>query len=292
MSLVFVSYSRKDSDYVVKLVKELRERGLTIWLDQDSIAAGERWDVAIEKALDEASHILIVLSPDSVASQNVLDEIDLAIEEGKTIVPIMISRCKLPLRIRRMQYTEFLSLSEYDAALEKLLVHLSRKNEAGDLDAIAVADYTRTMTAVAVAVPEPQAVETPNMQKRFATKIQRTDFASLVVVAGELTHQHWILKNEHTVIGRNETCDIVLAFPQISREHVTITRQDNRYFVTDQRSYNGTWLNSLRLESGQNYELTDGDEINLAWFIILRFDATIDKVNAATTPIDPSTFKR
>src|SRR5690348_16559007 len=107
MSLVFVSYSRSDEAFARRLVKDLRTAGVNVWLDQDNIGAGQRWDMAIERALDAASHVLYIMSKASTQSENVRDELDTAIDSGKIIVPVLIEDCKPPLRVRRIEYTDF-----------------------------------------------------------------------------------------------------------------------------------------------------------------------------------------
>ena len=82
----FVSYSRADTDFVLRLCQDLRAAGASIWLDQLDIHPGEEWDEAIERGLSECGRMLIVLSPHSVASENVLDEIGSALSRKKPII--------------------------------------------------------------------------------------------------------------------------------------------------------------------------------------------------------------
>ena len=42
----FFSYAREDSEFVLKLAKELRAVGVNLWLDQLDILGGQRWDPA------------------------------------------------------------------------------------------------------------------------------------------------------------------------------------------------------------------------------------------------------
>lgn len=51
----FFSYSRTDSEFVLKLAKDLRDAGAELWLDQLDIKAGEHWDTSIEADLNSAS---------------------------------------------------------------------------------------------------------------------------------------------------------------------------------------------------------------------------------------------
>src|SRR5215218_4326200 len=120
---VFVSYSRDDDAAVLKLVQDLRSAGVNVWLDQTDIPSGRRWDEAIEQALASCGQVIVVLSETSVSSQNVMDEVSYAIDEGKRVIPVIIRACRIPLRLRRMQYVDL--TSEYDARVEKLVATLT-----------------------------------------------------------------------------------------------------------------------------------------------------------------------
>lgn len=119
MEKVFLSYSRSNTDFVLRLVRKLKEEGVDVWLDQTDIHPGSRWDVAIEKALESCDTILVVFSPDSVSSQNVLDEVSYGIEEGKRILPVLLQSCKIPFRLRRFQYTDF--TVDFDKGFPRLM---------------------------------------------------------------------------------------------------------------------------------------------------------------------------
>jgi hypothetical protein len=104
---VFFSYARADAEFVLKLANDLRSAGVSLWIDQLDIPPGERWDSAVENALKVSPYLLVVLSPASVASQNVMDEVAFALENKKKIVPVLHTRCTIPFRIQRLQYVDF-----------------------------------------------------------------------------------------------------------------------------------------------------------------------------------------
>ena len=139
----FVSYSRADSEFALKLASDLRANGASIWLDQLDIAPGARWDSAIEDALRRSARVIVLLSPKAVASQNVLDEVSFALDEGKTIVPVLVETCAIPMRLRRLQYVDF--TAGYEAALGRMLVTLG------------VARTTVSQTTTPPPEPEPSA---------------------------------------------------------------------------------------------------------------------------------------
>jgi hypothetical protein len=115
----FFSYSRDDSKFVLKLAEDMRQQGLNLWIDQLDIRSGERWDESVERALKTCSAFLVVLSPKSVASRNVMDEVSFAIDNGKEVLPILHRPCDVPFRISRLQHIDF--TKDYDQALAKLL---------------------------------------------------------------------------------------------------------------------------------------------------------------------------
>ncbi len=91
----------------------------------------------------------------------------------------------------------------------------------------------------------------------------------LTALEGKYARQHWALESEAVIIGRDDTCDVIIPERQISRQHIRITRAEKNFFIEDLDSRNGTWVNDQRLEG--ETELHDGDEINLALAIKLQF---------------------
>jgi WD40 repeat protein len=104
---VFISYARTDQDFVVPLAEQLKGRGVTIWLDQWENQLATDWDRAIDKALRECSHLLIVLSPSSVESREVRGELRVALDSNATIVPVLYKPCDIPRQLRVVQFVDF-----------------------------------------------------------------------------------------------------------------------------------------------------------------------------------------
>ena len=118
---IFISYAREDSEFALRLARDLGSAGVNIWLDQH-IRPGVRWDRAVEQALRTCDRLLVILSPASVASENVLDEVALAFDWEKQIVPVLYRPCEIPFRLRRLQYVDF--TSDYNQGLTTLLTEL------------------------------------------------------------------------------------------------------------------------------------------------------------------------
>jgi hypothetical protein len=116
---IFFSYARADTQFVLELANELRSAGVNLWIDQLDIVPGERWDNAVQNALATAPCLLVVLSPESVASQSVMDEVAFALQSNKRVVPVLYQRCDIPFRIQRLQYIDF--TTSYDEGFSQLI---------------------------------------------------------------------------------------------------------------------------------------------------------------------------
>jgi hypothetical protein len=98
---LFLSYSHKDEELKDKLaihLAPLRRSGkIAVWQDRQ-IRPGTEWDVAIKKELAEADIILLLVSPDFIASDYIwMYEIAGAMERHErreaTVVPIIVRPC-------------------------------------------------------------------------------------------------------------------------------------------------------------------------------------------------------
>lgn len=88
MSDAFISYSRRDSEFVRRLAAALGERGKTVWLDVDDIAPASRWSDELKAAILQAEAFVFVMSPDSAASPECAKELEYAVALNKRIVPV------------------------------------------------------------------------------------------------------------------------------------------------------------------------------------------------------------
>jgi hypothetical protein len=114
----FISYARHDSEFALKLARDLRQQGAFVWVDQLDINAGERWDKAVEKALADCPKVLLILSPESVDSTKIMDEVSFTLDEHKIVIPVLY-RDKIPFRLRRVQHID--ARADYGRGLHELL---------------------------------------------------------------------------------------------------------------------------------------------------------------------------
>jgi hypothetical protein len=96
---VFISYSRRDLEFVRRLYAYLNALGqvptsaatrfLDVWFDKRRILPTRDFRVEIEKGIEASRMILLVISPDSMKSEYVKNEFNLAREHGLTIFPLL-----------------------------------------------------------------------------------------------------------------------------------------------------------------------------------------------------------
>jgi hypothetical protein len=100
-----------------------------VWLDQLDIRPGDRWDRTLEDALTNCPRMVVIFSPASVNSTSVMDEVSFALEEKKTVIPVIYRECAVPFRLRRVQHVDF--RQDYARGLQELLKILAPEQTAG-----------------------------------------------------------------------------------------------------------------------------------------------------------------
>lgn len=109
---VFISYNHKDEEFVEKLSQELIQHNVPVWRDKWQLQLGDSITNSVQKALEEASFVCLVLSKNALNSKWVEREITASLVremEGKklSILPLVIDDCKLPLFLRDKLYADF-----------------------------------------------------------------------------------------------------------------------------------------------------------------------------------------
>jgi formylglycine-generating enzyme required for sulfatase activity len=87
---IFMSYSSKDRAFVDRLAEDLRAHGHTVWIDFEGIRGGEQWKQSIADGLHASRVVLLIVSPDSIASKWVEAEVETARQLEKTIIPLLL----------------------------------------------------------------------------------------------------------------------------------------------------------------------------------------------------------
>jgi serine/threonine-protein kinase len=109
---VFVSHSAKDREFVEKhIINLLEKNGIKTWYSKLDIQTASEWERSIVRGLESSNWFLIAMSPQSVGSEWVKDELHWAIDNRRNrIIPVLIDDCNLRdlhIRMARLQYVDF-----------------------------------------------------------------------------------------------------------------------------------------------------------------------------------------
>jgi len=70
-------------------------------------------------------------------------------------------------------------------------------------------------------------------------------------------------KNQPMLLGCSSTCDIFVNDATVSRKHALIELARGDYYIMDQKSTAGTWVNGVSLRGGEKTLLTSGDRVSV-----------------------------
>ncbi len=118
---------------------------------------------------------------------------------------------------------------------------------------------------------------------------EKEDFPVLVAQTGLLNGQRWML-NRAVIIGRDASCEVIIADRQISRFHARVMPSSSGIILEDLGSKNGTFCNGKKVDN--SLVLQDGDTIQVALvqhFTFLSSDSTLplSEIDFGEDPISP-----
>ena len=109
---VFLSHSSLDDGIVKTIAEELGRRRIEVWYDDWEIKVGDSIVERVFDGLGASDTLIVVLSPNSVRSRWVREELNTMMmrklsEHGIRILPVLISDCEVPLPLLQLRYADF-----------------------------------------------------------------------------------------------------------------------------------------------------------------------------------------
>jgi len=121
MTQVFISYSRKDLEFVQRLADDLIAAGLEVWYDLSGLEAGSRWGGEIQKAIKASQYFIVILSSNSIASEWVEKEFLYADNLKLKIIPILYQPCEIPMWFINLHFIDMQVERDYPKRVLELL---------------------------------------------------------------------------------------------------------------------------------------------------------------------------
>lgn len=132
MPKVFMSHSSFDKRTVANIALDLKQRGISSWIDSFDILPGESIISKIEEGLEQCDLILLFLSKRAVESNWVKTELQSVLwDEINTnetkLIPIKLEDCEIPKLLKPKKYIDF--SKDYNAGLRELLTTIKKYSE-------------------------------------------------------------------------------------------------------------------------------------------------------------------
>lgn len=128
MADVFISYSSKDKTKAQNLTAVLKEKEIDYWIDFEHLPKGAKYDDYITEAIAECGTVVVLLSRNSLESENVKNEVRIAKFFSKGIIPFMLE--DVPLKEAFLYHIESNSRifadSDWENAIMELVEALGR----------------------------------------------------------------------------------------------------------------------------------------------------------------------
>ena len=126
--LVFLAYSRADSEPVARLRTGLQALGVNIWIDREGLQPGTLdWEEAVREAIRAAQAVLLIASSNARSSRYVKDELRIAEMYQRPVYPIWVAGVQwmeaIPLGWGGMQYIDARE-ARFQAALSEIVAVL------------------------------------------------------------------------------------------------------------------------------------------------------------------------
>ena len=137
---VFVSYSRRDKDWVdTRLAAALEARGKDVWIDLDDIRGGASdWRATVWAGIEASKVVVFVLTPDSLASRVCNEELEHASALNKRIIPILrhpVDGVAVPPALERPNWIFARSEDDFDGAVAALVTAMETDEDWLDMHA-------------------------------------------------------------------------------------------------------------------------------------------------------------
>ncbi len=129
MASIFLSHSHADKELARRLARGLRNAGVKVWIDEAELDIGDSLVEKIGQAIDVTDFLAVLLSSNSVRSQWVTREVEIALNQeiaGRKVkvLPLLADDCEIPAFLLGKVYADFRNPAKYQDELSRVLKRL------------------------------------------------------------------------------------------------------------------------------------------------------------------------
>jgi hypothetical protein len=124
MSHIFVLYEPQDQSFARQVAVQIEQRGLVVWPVPDPATAPPAQLPDPAQGLETASHVIGILSPTAVASEDMRCQCQHALDLGKHVIAAISQTCDIPAHLRPCPVVDF--RGPFLLAVEELVKQLEK----------------------------------------------------------------------------------------------------------------------------------------------------------------------
>lgn len=130
----FISYSHKDAVWVSGwLLPHLEAKGIRVCIDARDFDAGVPIVQEIERVVTNSAKTLVVLSPNYLESEwgafeNVMVQTMDPAARQRRLLPLLVTPCELPLRLKQLIYVDFSNPALAQFSLNRVIAAIKPAN--------------------------------------------------------------------------------------------------------------------------------------------------------------------
>lgn len=298
MPHVFISYSREDKATMRRIKRTLIESGLEVWTDEGIEEGTPNWQLAIEKAIEEAECLICILTPTSKRSSWVREELMYATLYEKQIYMLHAEGDYKRVAILGFTVVQLIDLRDndfYDMQMAKLANHIHDKSRVYDDSNVTrqfqIPPKPKATSEPVVSQPQSQIEEIIN--KFMPMSIPEGERHVFIVnKGGEYTSRTvYTITDTFVTIGREKHNAIHVDDNSVSREHSQLIYTNDGFLVRDLGSTNGTFVNTERV-SIRNLKTGDTIQVGLNFALLYKIIRVTDAYDNSETQVAMVAFSK
>lgn len=98
-SYIFISYSHKDEQEVLRIIDALQKAGFRVWFDR-GIEVGTEWPQYIAEHVLKSSCVICMMSKNAALSQNCRNEINFSLKYSKNFITVYLEEFEMELGLQ------------------------------------------------------------------------------------------------------------------------------------------------------------------------------------------------
>jgi len=118
---IFISHSSEDKAFARRLKRAFEAYPIDVWLDEKNLNIGDSLSKVFTEEIRSSTHFMLLISKASNQSKWVKKELNTALNENITILPLLIEECEIDVRLKDIKYLDFINNDDFIYPFNELL---------------------------------------------------------------------------------------------------------------------------------------------------------------------------